>query len=437
LGNDATCQYELVLVRLVYAVGYALARLASIAILTVFVMVAEVQEQDSAVLGFLWLVAVIAVGLPVTVAVHEAGHLLGCLALRVKVTGVELGSGKSRQLRFTVAGVEVSLGAPYSGRVRHAQGVPPGRGALITAAGPLANLIAAVALFAVSQRGNLAAAARMFSAGQVENLGLLGLALLMAMTGVRNLLPYQTRSGTFSDGARLLALLGGPFALALRKRDASGWLPLAGTPAALHAEFKELARNEVRQLPPEQATRWLRAYRDREPLAWLAVGLIGSSLRRQGRIGELLALHADLPLPDGEHAAPRTRAAHQLEWEVLLVPGLPASAVDLAVGRVEWVLRTAEFKPGSLEWSREAVLHTLALGKLRQGRAAEAEQLCRPILAVPDLPAAARATVLATVALARRAAGLPYQGELAEARLLDPGADLVAEAMGSHQYQGT
>lgn len=82
------------------------------------------------------------------------------------------------------------------------------------------------------------------------------------------------------------------------------------------------------------------------------------------------------------------------------------------------------------------MLHTLALGKLRQGRLAEAEELCRPILAVPELAAASRATVLATIVLARRAAGLPYGGELAEARFLDPDADLVAEATETSQFQG-
>jgi hypothetical protein len=60
----------------------------------------------------------------------------------------------------------------------------------------------------------------------------------------------------------------------------------------------------------------------------------------------------------------------------------------------------------------------------------------RPILALPSPGPRTRATALATVALARRAAGLPDQGELTEARFLDPDADLIAEAMGTSQAQG-
>jgi hypothetical protein len=383
------------------------------------------------------------VGLPVVVAVHEAGHLLACLALRAKVRGVQFGNGKSAWLRFTVRGVEVLIGAPYSGRVLYADATSASRRAIITAAGALANLAAAAALFAASpwrtpvaaaapssldQRWNPIVAATLFVAGHAGNVAAFGLALLMLVVGVTNLLPYRMRSGRPTDGARLLGLLGGPFAAALRQRDAKGWLPLASTPAALRAEFNDMARVPFRPLPPEQATRWLKAYWDREPLALYAVGFIGRSLRLQGRITDLLALHADLPRPAGPLARQLAMMAHMLDWEVLLVPELPAAEVDRAVGRVMGVLRNVEFESAK-PWRREDVLHTLALGRLRQRRFAEVEDLCQPALAVPELPASSRATVLATVALARRAAGLPCDQELAEARFLDPDADLVAEAM--------
>ena len=300
----------------------------------------------------------------------------------------------------------------------------------------MANLIAAAVLFSAGRGEDLVARAPLSSAGHTPNLVVLGLALLMVRAGVVNLLPFRTRTGTFSDGVRVLALLGGPFAAPLRPRDAKGWLPLADTPAALHAEFNAMVRDPHRPLEPEQATGWLKAYWDREPLALHAVGFVGRSLRLQGRIDELLRLFADLPRPAGPHVRQLTVTAHMLDWEVLMVPGLPANVVDRAVNRVQWVLRTAEFDPARGPWNREDVLHTLALGKLRQGRFAEAEELCRPILAVPDLPAVSRATALATVALARGAAGLPYEAVLAEARFLDPDADLVAEATGPRQFQG-
>jgi hypothetical protein len=424
-----------VFVRVVYGFGRVLAILVTSALILAFCIgVTLVQPQGGAPWLALGPVALMVIGLPAVVVVHEAGHLIACLALGVKVLGVEIGKGKFLRLSFTVGGVRVSLGAPYSGRVRYASTPSAVRGAVITAAGSLANLIAAAALFAAGKRGNLAATV-LFAAGHAGNLALLGLAVLMTAIGIGNLLPFRERNGTPTDGARLLGLFGGPFAAALRPRDAKGWLPLAGTPAALHAEYTEMLRHPGRPLAPEQATRWLKAYRDRESIALHAVGFVGRSLRLQGRTAELFALYAGLPRPAGPHARWLTIMAHMLDCEVLLVPGLPAEAADRAVSRVERVLRPAEFTPDSPHWYREAVLHTLALGKLRQGRLAEAAELCRPILAMPELPATSRATVLATIALARRAAGLPYQAELAEARFLDPDADLVAEACGTRQVQ--
>ena len=417
------------LVRVIYWAGRMLAGLMLFTVLLIVVTSALVQVHGSPFLAPGWVSALLVGGVPVCVAVHEAGHLLACLALRVEVRGVQIGNGRSPRLRFTVRGVEVSLGLPYSGQVLHVGTRSAVRSAVITAAGSLANLIVAAALFAAGPRGILAVTAALYSAGHEATLGLLGLALLMTLTGVINLLPLRERSGRPNDGARLLGLLGGQFAAALRVPDAKGWLPLAGTPAALRAEFNEMVREPHRPLEREQATRWLKAYWEREPLTLPAVGFVGRSLRLQGRITELLALYADLPRPAGPLVRQLTVTAHALDWEVLLVPGLPANVVDRAVARVQWVLRTAEFDSAPKPWSREAVLHTLALGKLRQGRLAEAEGLCLPILATTGLDAASRATVLATIVLARRGAGLPYEAELAEARSLAPDADLVAEAM--------
>jgi hypothetical protein len=69
----------------------------------------------------------------------------------------------------------------------------------------------------------------------------------------------------------------------------------------------------------------------------------------------------------------------------------------------------------------------LALARLRQRRFAEVEPLCKPGLAGNPGPGE-RATVLATIALARRALGQPYAELVAQAVALSPDADLVAEA---------
>jgi membrane-associated protease RseP (regulator of RpoE activity) len=225
-----------VLVKVVYWIGHVLAVLVgSVTVLAVGIA-AGVREQDRPIASLLWFIALLLVGLPVVVVVHEAGHLLACLALRAKVLGVEIGNGKSPRLSFTAAGIEVSLGVPYSGRVLYDGASLAGRRAIITAAGALANLVAAAVLFSACQRWNPiaaaplstgqewnpVAAAMLFAVGHAGNLAVLGLALLMTLIGVTSLLPYRTRNGRPSDGARLLALAGGPFAAALRQRDAKG-----------------------------------------------------------------------------------------------------------------------------------------------------------------------------------------------------------------------
>lgn len=71
--------------------------------------------------------------------------------------------------------------------------------------------------------------------------------------------------------------------------------------------------------------------------------------------------------------------------------------------------------------------HTLAVARLRQGRPDEVRSLCAGALAA-ELAPAERATVLATVAMARHALLLSGQPQLDEALALDPGAALVSEA---------
>lgn len=98
-------------------------------------------------------------------------------------------------------------------------------------------------------------------------------------------------------------------------------------------------------LQPERTTRWLAYHHEKEMLAWAAVGHIGRSLRREGRIPELLALDSDLEMPAGSYVHGLTQAPHMLAWEVLLVPGLPPEAIGRAVRQAEWVLSAADLVP--------------------------------------------------------------------------------------------
>jgi hypothetical protein len=84
---------------------------------------------------------------------------------------------------------------------------------------------------------------------------------------------------------------------------------------------------------------------------------------------------------------------------------------------------------------RPAVEHSLALARLRQRRFAEVERLCAAGLA-GDYGPDARATMLATVALARRALGQPHADLVAAAVSLSAHADLVAEAAEDSRLAG-
>jgi hypothetical protein len=118
-----------------------------------------------------------------------------------------------------------------------------------------------------------------------------------------------------------------------------------------------------------------------------------------------------------------------LAYQVALVPRMPPHVLDLAAGRLQWLLDVHE-SPATHDdrVARAAALHSLAVARLRQGKFQVVEDLCKAALAGPELSPANRATVLATVALARQALGQPSERLLDEATALDPEADLVAEA---------
>ncbi len=178
-------------------------------------------------------------------------------------------------------------------------------------------------------------------------------------------------------------------------------------------------------MDPEAA---LRAFRDGAPGARLGAEGIAMLLLRQGRTGELLELHAGFGRPPaGPDALDEARSLHTVEYCVLLVPEMPLNVLDEAARRVQWAAAKYLLKEMKDPVDRAGLKHSVAVARLRQGRFAEVERLCASALAVgvgPDN----RATVLATIVLARRALGQPHGDLLAEAVALSPDADLVAEA---------
>jgi hypothetical protein len=174
----------------------------------------------------------------------------------------------------------------------------------------------------------------------------------------------------------------------------------------------------------------LRAFREGDPAARLSVGTIAVMLRRQGRIGELLEVHAGFGEPAGRYWRAQAGSLHEVECSLLCVPGLPPEVIDEAAERMRWLMDNYPFKAKEDSQLRSAMEHTLALARLRQGRFGEVEPLCESGLAA-DVGPDNRATLLATLVIARRGLGQPHADLLAEAVALSPDADLVAEARSS------
>jgi hypothetical protein len=195
------------------------------------------------------------------------------------------------------------------------------------------------------------------------------------------------------------------------------------------ADFKEFAANLKGPVQPERTNRLLAAYRDLDPVARAGAGLIGLMLRDEGRIAELLELHAGFPLPSGRRTAELMSSMAVLEDTVACVPGLPADVYELAATRVQWLLDNYPYDGKDGASRRAAMRHTLAVVRLRQGRFDEVEPLCADSMADTSISVGDRAQVLATIALARRGQGQPYEDLLTQAVSLSPDEYLVKEAV--------
>jgi len=125
----------------------------------------------------------------------------------------------------------------------------------------------------------------------------------------------------------------------------------------------------------------LDAFREGDPAARLGAGSIATMLRRQDRIGELLKLHAGFGVPAGRFAREQAQSVHGVEFNLLLVPGLPPEVIDEAALRVQWIVDKYPFEAEGDPMLRPAVEHTLALARLRQGRPEDVESLCASGLA--------------------------------------------------------
>jgi len=348
-----------------------------------YVTVALLMTGRSPIAVFVLIVA----GSLAALAIHELGHLTCAIAVRSRVRELSIGAPPTL-VSFHLGRTRVNLGLRSHGRVLH-DATSVSRQMAITLAGPLSNLATGgVALAIPLVRQDAYAVAVVFGS-----------------CGVANLVPYRLRKGSLSDGARLLLIL------AQRRKTGP------------KADLDNLLSTLNLRARPDAAGRLLAAYRLGVTGSRSRAPELAALLRRDGRTAELLEVHRSLGTPGQMEFDPQAVTARIIlgvEWIVLMVPGLPADTTNLAAERLDWVLKnSADYRP-------QALL-TLAMARLRQGRFAEVEPLCAQVRADALAPAV-QATVLATVAIARRACGQPYQDLVDEAAALSPAAAMVKEA---------
>ena len=338
-----------------------------------------------------WTIVALISGLIATyllgIVVHELGHVLAIRLAGEWPTAIHL-MGPPDRVAFSVGPLRVGLGIRPGGEVEYAgKGLSVGQSAVIAAAGPAADFVTAPLVLLLP----------------IARWAAIYLAVIMAASGLANLVPAKTEDGSLTDGVTLIRARARSRAMADVREllAAPGWSHRPDAASLLiNGWLRDVPAAEecLKQLP-----------RDRDAL--LRVYAQHWSLSKRPET-ELLTI------------------VHALSWKVVAEPGVPAGLADLAGTRVEWVLGHLDKADEDVRPRPRDVRHTLAVVRLRQGRPADARPLCADALAA-DLDRDDRATVLATVAMAKHQLSLPASARQAldEARALDPDADLVAEAV--------
>jgi hypothetical protein len=344
--------------------------------------------------GLAWLIMVFG-GRSLAVAVHELGQVACCLALGTEIDTVSMGI-LPLPIRFRLGKVRVDLSYLAPEFVQY-RGASVQRSLVITASAPAANLLASGVLLAAGVSLGSPAGRPIWY----------GLALISAGHAIVSLIPRRTWEGRISAGAKL-------FFAPVYRRTGRELRALASDPGWVYRQGNIGAI-------------LLAAYRLRMPLAAKSdsVATLARLIQREGRRGDLLKLHRAVGMLWAEEGDQRdvALAVNAVESCVLVLPGLPKTVAGEAAAQMKRVLRHVEKDD---EYRADAE-HTLALAYLRQGRLADVEKFCQSGLEDVESPKG-KATILATIALARRGLGEPYADLLDKARKLAPDADLVAEA---------
>jgi hypothetical protein len=282
----------------------------------------------------------------------------------------------------------VGLGIKAGGRVEYPDnGLSAVQSAVIAAAGPAADLVAAPLVLLLP----------------IARWAAVYLAVVMAASGLANLIPAKTEDGRLSDGVTLVQ---------------------ARARSRAIADIRELLAAPGWSRGPDTANRLINGWVLDVPAAEECLKQLPDDR------DALLRFYAQkwwLPKrPETEFL----NIVHALSWKVVAKPDVPAELADLAGTRVEWVLGHVEKRDAEVRPRPRGVRHTLAVVRLRQGQPADVRRLCADALAA-DLDRDDRACVLATLAMAKHQLFLLASARQAldEALVLDPSADLVAEAV--------
>ena len=347
------------------------------------------SQPDLGSWSLVYFFTLITTGSWLAILLHELGHLLAGRLFGGRVKDLHIGSPPTG-LHIPMGQAMLHLGVGFRGRVVWRE--PPRAQAkvLVYAAGPVANLAMVPILIVLPVPRAIA----------------VGSALISGFIGLLNLLPFRhARSGLPSDGAHI-------FLPSVRR--------LSGLTLAERLQ-EEPDRAEL----DDAIERLLAGYRRGSFGVTTELAILAMLLRKAERIDELLDIHADMFEVEDPALPTEVNAVHTLVWYVLTVPRLPGQVIELATRRAEWVI-----EQGDAQLPRGAVLHTLALARLREGKAVEVEGLCAEGLATHPEPQH-RATILATIALARHALRQDARTPLLAALELDAKAELVDEAVTS------
>lgn len=326
---------------------------------------------------------VLAVFVTATV-VHECGHAVAVRLAGGRVLGIQLG-GRLARMTVHLGTLPVTLGLGLGGSVRYrGHRLSAARRAAILAAGPAASvLVAPLCLLLPVPRWEAAY-----------------LALCALASALEDLVPGGSPGGGSTDGAKL-------------------WRTRARLRA--DAEVRALLADPDWPGRPAAADILIGGFGLDVPEADDALRELTSQPERLLGVFRRPWTLTDSPAPDITHIV------HVLSWKVLAAGDVPADVADLAAGRVEWVIGHLDRDHPDPRTPLHKARHTLALARLRQGRPDEVRPLCAGALAA-SLGPDDRATVLATVAMARHALLLSGRPQLDEALGLAPGAALVSEA---------